>query len=110
MNFMKPMSDGQAVARRLRALQQAAGNGEPIPHQDMALHAGCELGAWQMYQSGAREFPFENAVRLKERFGVTLDWIYANDARHNPPALQAKLDQALRNPVPPRRGKRGPRR
>jgi hypothetical protein len=95
-----------AVARRLRALQQAVGDGVPILHDQMADFANCTAGSWQHYQSGKRDFPPENAIKLKERFGVTLDWIYANDASRNPSELQTKIDLALRNPVPPKRGKR----
>jgi hypothetical protein len=95
-----------AVARRLRALQQAVGGGVPTPHDQMADFANCTAGSWQNYQSGKRDFPPKNAEKLKARFGVTLDWIYTGDASRNPKDLQAKIDLALRNPVPPKRGKR----
>ena len=97
------MAGDEEVARRLRALQQAIGGGVPIPHEGMANYAGCERTAWKNYQSGLqsglRPLPPENAAKLKMRFGITLDWIYMGDAAHNPPDLQAKIDEALRNPV-----------
>ena len=98
--------DGE-VARRLRALQQAVGGGVPIPHEQMASHAGCEPTAWQSYQSGVRDFPHEYAAKLKLRFGITLDWIYTGDASHNPADLQKKIDEALRSPVAIKRGPKG---
>jgi hypothetical protein len=92
------------LARRLRALQQAIGDGVPVSHEEMADFAGCGATAWQNYQSGLRQLPFENAANLRLRFGVTLDWIYIGDASRNPPDLQRKIDAALKNPVPLRRG------
>jgi hypothetical protein len=93
------------IARRLRALQQALGEGrEPVSHEEMAGKAGCGEKSWWAYQSGSQAMPYPIAGNLKLDTGVTLDWIYLGDASRNPPDLQRKIDRALRNPVPPRRG------
>jgi hypothetical protein len=93
------------IARRLRALQQALGEGrEPVTHEEMAEHAGCGEKSWWAYQAGTQAMPYSCAGNLKQRFGITLDWIYLGDASRNPHDLQRKIDRALRSPVPLKRG------
>lgn len=90
------------IARRLRALQQAlqATNGE------MAAHAGCGEKSWDSYVNARAELPPQYALNLQNRLGPRLEWFYNNDASRNPEPLQRLIDEALRNPVPPSRGRR----
>lgn len=98
-------TDTAEVARRLRALQQALGEGrEPVSHEEMAVKASCGSKSWWAYQKGSQALPYPCAGSLKMATGVTLDWIYLGDASRNPPDLQRKIDRALRNPIPPKRG------
>ena len=95
------------IAQRLRALQQAVGvltDTVSVEHAQMGEWAGVSDKAWGNYVTGLRPIPPHAAVALKLRWGVSLDWIYAGDASKNDPALQIKLDEALRNPIPVKRG------
>jgi hypothetical protein len=106
-------TDKTEIARRLRALQQALGEGgDQLSHDEMAAKAGCKEKSWWAYQAeeDPQLIPYWAAANLKASTGVTMDWIYMNDASRNPPDLQRKIDRALRNPVPLKRGpKRGPK-
>lgn len=84
------------IAGRLRALQQALG----ASNREMAAYCGCGEKSWWTYIKPSHDFPPDYAYKLKERFGVTFEWFYTNDASRNPPELQHKIDEALRNPAP----------
>jgi hypothetical protein len=100
--------DRKVIKQRLRVLQQAVGvlSDMPggVPDAQMGEWAGVGRTAWGNYLSGLRPIPPHAAVALKLRWGVSLDWIYAGDASKNDPALQIKLDEAMRNPIPVKRG------
>lgn len=88
------------VTARLQALQQAL----DASHEEMATYAGVKPTAWGNYYLGERRFKPEEAINLRNRLGVTLDWIFAGIATDNPKGLQAKIDEAMRNPQPLKRG------
>lgn len=93
----------RAVASRLHALQQAL----DLTDSEMARGAGLNsANAWWNYRTGTRQIPFHVCAAIKSRWGVTLDWIGANDASGNPPDLQKRIDVALRHPRPFSRGRR----
>ena len=100
--------DRKVIKQRLRVLQQAVGvlSDMPggVPDAQMGEWAGVGRTAWGNYLSGLRPIPPHAAVALKLRWGVSLDWIYAGDATKNDPDLQIKLDEAIRNPIPVKRG------
>ena len=96
--------DRKVIAQRLRALQQAVGVLTDMPrgvtNEQMGEWAGVGERRGQ-HVSGYRPIPPHAAGALKQRWGVSLDWIYTGDATKNDPALQIRLDEALRNPIPP---------
>jgi hypothetical protein len=106
--------DWVAVARRLRALQQALGAITSTPggvsNGEMGDWAGVTESAWSNYIAGdksyAKPFPVEAALALRKRWGVALDWIYDGDGTRNDPALSPHLDKAMRAPAPVKRGRR----
>lgn len=98
-----PTLDLQRISARLRALQQVEGN---PAHGIMAGYAGCEEGAWKMYVRGEREIPPENVRNLKGRYPISADWVYYGESKYNDPKFQAKLDEAMRKPIPMPRGRR----
>ena len=46
--------------------------------------------AWSQWENGKRLFDVLVAIRMKRRYGVTLDWIFDGDPSRLPPRL-AKL-------------------
>lgn len=97
------MLDLDAIATRLRALQQALGH--PTAAQ-MGAWAGVNRATWENYTLGTRPIPPEAVAKLKERWPITLDWVYVGLTKGNDPILQRKIDAAMKNPVPPPRGRR----
>jgi hypothetical protein len=102
--------DWEAVARRLRALQQAVAvlANEPlgVDHDQMGEWAGVSGKAWGMYVNANRGIPPLAAAALKVRWGVAMDWIYTGDAAKNDPVIAKELDRAMRHPIPPRKGRK----
>lgn len=100
--------DKKVIAQRLRALQQAVGvlANTNVGYEQMCEWAGVQGSAWGNYVTGFRAIQPHAAVALKRRWGVSLDWIYDGDATKNDPALQIKLDEALRNPIPVKLGRK----
>lgn len=101
--------DKKVIAQRLRALQQAVGvltDTRGVSHARMGEWPGVSEAAWGHYFTGIRSISPHAAGALKQRWGVSLDWIYDGDATKNDPALQIKLDEALRNPIPVKLGRK----
>lgn len=92
---------GEIVAR-LRALQQALG----ASHTEMAEYCRCGMKSWDAYVNGRQDFPPDSALALEKRLGIDMKWFYTGDASRNKPDLQAKIDEAERNPQKPRRGRK----
>jgi hypothetical protein len=101
-----------AVARRLRALQQAIGAmiGHAATNGDMAGWAGVEESAWSNYIAVGKDYaklmPVPAALALRKRWGVALDWIYDGDGTRNEPNLAREIDKALRHPKAVKMGRR----
>lgn len=57
----------------------------------IAKEVGVSAHGWSMYRTGDRTIPHKVIVGLKEKFGVTSDWILAGDPSGLPQRLHAKL-------------------
>jgi hypothetical protein len=62
----------------------------------MGETVGCEKPAWSNYESPGQDrlIDVAIAVRLCDRYGVTLDWIYRNIAFGVPEQVLQGLDKA----------------
>ena len=91
------------IGRRLRLLQTAL-----TPASNPAAFArriGLTRTAWMRCEIGAARLGLTTALVLRQKFGVSLDWIYAGDERMMPQDLMlriAELEQKERaqSPVP----------
>lgn len=90
------------IVARLRALQQAL----DASHSEMAKHAHCGMKSWDAFVNGRQDFPPDCALALEKRLGIDMKWFYTGDASRNKPDLQARIDEAERNPQKPRRGRK----
>ena len=77
-----------AVGRRLRVTRLALG----ATAVEMCREIDAGPKAYSQWENGNRLFDVLAAVRLKERYGVTLDWIYGGD----PAGLPARLAKQVR--------------
>lgn len=85
----RPPEYSRAVGRRLRIARLALGRTQA----EMWRELGATDRAWSQWEKGTRLFDVLVAVRLKERFGVPLDWIYAGDPAGLPPRLAGLVRQ-----------------
>lgn len=75
------------IGNRLAALREALG----ISQAELCRQIKCATTRWNQYETGERKITLAVANKLADGYGVTLDWIYRNDVRLLPPALQKKL-------------------
>jgi transcriptional regulator with XRE-family HTH domain len=78
-----------AVGRRLAAFHAAEG----ITQAEVCRAIGIKENRYSQYLSGSRKLPVEVAVKLKATYGLTTDWLYANDVSTLPAKLHNKLAQ-----------------
>lgn len=76
----------RTVGRRLRVVRLALGKSAV----EMCGELDATNKAWSQWENGKNLFDVLVAVRMKERYGVTLDWIYDGDPKGLPSRL-AKL-------------------
>jgi transcriptional regulator with XRE-family HTH domain len=78
------------VAKRLEATQRALG----VSAADLCRRTGIRPNAWSQFLNpkSKRRITLEAAYRLRDEYGLTLDWIYDGD----PSGLSERLVQALR--------------
>lgn len=79
------------VSDRLILLQQALG----LSAAELCRRADIGRNQWSQFQAGAikkRRITLATAYKLKDTFGVTLEWIYDGD----PARLPVELAEALR--------------
>jgi DNA-binding XRE family transcriptional regulator len=89
-----PVNTRDEVGRRLRHLRFAYGYGSIGAWADFI---GLGRTAWQNYEAGTRLIKVEEALKLCQTVGVTLDWIY----RGEPSMLPMHVLERLRA-LPPR--------
>ena len=65
------------VARRLRRTRLALGYESQA---GFARVIDTKVSRYNQYETGERLITLDVALRITERFGVTLDWIYRGDA------------------------------
>ena len=84
----RPQDYLEAVGRRLRVTRLALG----ATAAELCQEIDARPKAYSQWENGKRLFDVLAAVRLKERYGVTLDWIYGGDMS----GLSGKLARQVR--------------
>lgn len=79
----RPPAYLRQVGRRLRVVRLGLGKSAA----DMCRELGTTDRAWSQWENGKRLLDVLVAVRLKERYGITLDWLYDGDSARLPPHL-----------------------
>lgn len=80
------------VARRLKSVRTALG----VTQADFSEAAGIGRTAYNQYETGTRLLTLAAAMRICERYGVTLDWLYRGD----PSGLPHRLFESIRAASP----------
>src|SRR5262245_15492127 len=79
------------IAERLRLSREALG----FSMTTMARLIGSPTSTWHNYESGIRRISLDQALRLKARTGLTLEWIYSGEIATLPPHLRDKIQTQL---------------
>jgi transcriptional regulator with XRE-family HTH domain len=77
------------VGRRLRLSRRALGD---LDQQEFGEEAGLSQSRYNKFETGSRPLTLEAAMKLCERWGLTLDWLYRGD----PSGLPHKLVTDIR--------------
>ena len=85
----RPPEYSREVGRRLRVTRLSLG----MTAVELCREIDVAPKAYSQWENGKRLFDVLAAFRLKERHGVTLDWIYAGD----PSGLPARLAALVRD-------------
>ena len=78
----------QEVARRLRVTRLALGKQQI----ELCREIDATDKAWSQWENGSRLFDILVAIRLKRRYGITLEWLYDGD----PSGLPARIAALVR--------------
>jgi transcriptional regulator with XRE-family HTH domain len=101
----------KAIGNRLRAMREAL----QLNQTELCAIAGFATNTYNQWERGHGRPDLDNALRLCEKFPVTMDWIYRGDAEHLPHGIAQRIQARLiaieqeGDIAPPRRG-RPPRR
>ncbi len=71
-------SDGmskEAIGKRLQLSRDALG----FQQGDFADRLGIARNTYNQYEKGVNKPPVEAAMKMRQEFGLLLDWIYAGD-------------------------------
>lgn len=85
--YLRP-EDIAEIAERLRLLREALG----MSQSEIARRIGASPSQWNNYEKPLVRIRIDEAIKLTQTFGVTLDWIYTGDARMMPNHLMQKID------------------
>src|SRR5262245_39561537 len=58
------------LGERLKLTREALG----LAQVDLCRRTGISTQAWNNYERGAKRISVDNAIRLRERLGIPLDW------------------------------------
>lgn len=81
-----PESTGM-VAERLRLLREALG----FDQAEMCRRTGIGVSAWNNAETGDNRIGISNAIKVRQAFGIGLDYIFMGDQRALPAELATKI-------------------
>lgn len=80
-----------SVGERLRITRLAL----KLTQKGMAHPLSVSRAAYTMYETGTRVPPWNIAIELCEKWGLTLDWIYMGDLSGLPAYLVERINRVL---------------
>jgi transcriptional regulator with XRE-family HTH domain len=80
------------IARRLRMLRMAVA--ESIT--DLSIQTGITRSAWSNYENGSSRIGVDAAMKLCDRYHVSLDWIYRGLDAMIPHGLAKRLQEVAK--------------
>ena len=84
---MQPVSK---IASRLEETREALG----LKAAALCRQAKISPNAWSQFESGERRITLQNAEKLCDTYGLTLDWIYRGDPAGLPQRVFEKISTA----------------
>lgn len=78
------------IATRLISLRLAIG----LNQRQFAKRARIGPNTWNNYETGDNRISLDQAFKLTDAYGVSLDWIYQGDAKAMPHDLMLKIHAA----------------
>ena len=84
------VNDNQTISARLVRLRAAL----RMSQAEICRAIDVAPNRWNQYESGERRITLEVAGKLRQRFGVTSDWLYFGDESGLPQRLSDKFLEA----------------
>jgi transcriptional regulator with XRE-family HTH domain len=75
------------IGRRLLRTREALG----LSQAEFCRQIGVERNLYNPFEKGRRRITIDVAMKIRDRYGITLDWTYAGDPHALPSALYHKL-------------------
>ena len=89
---MGTMSDRlQVIANRLIRTRQALGFEEQV---EFCAEIGVAKNVYNPFEKGKRRITIDVALKIRERFDISLDWIYCGDASRLSVSIHKKISRA----------------
>ncbi len=86
----RPLGYAEQVGRRLRAARGELGR----EAAEICRAINVQQNTYSQWESGKYLIPPHAARRLKDRYGISLDWLYAGDASGMPRSFSEKAIRA----------------
>ena len=80
---MTPKNTGRRLLRTREALE--------LSQAEFCRQIGVERNLYNPFEKGRRRITIDVAMKIRDRYGITLDWIYAGEPYALPSALYHKL-------------------
>jgi DNA-binding XRE family transcriptional regulator len=77
----------KTIGRRLLRTRQAL----KLSQAEFCRQIGVERNLYNPFEKGRRRITIDVAMKIRDRYGVTLDWIYAGDPHDLPSELYHQL-------------------
>lgn len=83
-------NDAKIAGDRLRRTRLALGYTKKV---EFSKKIEVDKGDYTKFEAGDRALPLSVGIKIKERFGVSLDWLFCADHTHLSTALYDKIIQ-----------------
>lgn len=90
---LPPSASRANTAKRIKATRRALG----VAVKQITELTGISKAAWSNYENGVSRPNIEDAIRFKEVFNISLDWVYTGELSSVPFDLASKLKAEIEN-------------
>jgi transcriptional regulator with XRE-family HTH domain len=80
----------KVIAARLLRTREAL----DLDQSEFCEQIGVKPNVYNPFETGKRRITVDVALKIRARFGVSLDWIYCGDPSHLPTEIYRKLAKA----------------